>query len=60
MVSGEPRHPVRHSRRQERGAALSVDKQRNGYQLTKADQVTIVAVAIAILVLTGLLVGLLF
>ena len=39
---------------------MSGDQQRRGYQLTKSDQVTIVAVAIAILLLTGFLVGLLF
>jgi hypothetical protein len=31
-----------------------------GYRLTKTDQVTILVVAVAILVVTGVLVGLLF
>ena len=39
---------------------MSGRQQRNGYQLKKSDQVTIVAVGIAILILTGFLVGLLF
>lgn len=39
---------------------MSGEQQRLGYRLTRSDQVTIVAVAIAILILTGFLVGLLF
>jgi hypothetical protein len=39
---------------------MSGNRQRHGYQLTKSDQVTTVAVAVAILILTGFLVGLLF
>jgi hypothetical protein len=39
---------------------MSGDQQRRGYLLTKSDQVTVVAIAIAILILTGFLVGLLF
>jgi hypothetical protein len=46
--------------RDQQGASMMGNQPRNGYQLNRSDQVIIVAVAIAILILTGFLVGLLF
>lgn len=39
---------------------MSKQRESRGFDLTRADQVALVAVAIGILVVTGLLVGLLF
>ena len=43
-----------------RGLGMSERDEPRGFTLTKSDQVTLVAVTIGILVVTGLLVGLLF
>jgi hypothetical protein len=39
---------------------MAKDASKRGFALTRADQVTLVAVALGILVITGFLVGLLF